>query len=53
MDLSYRRRPTESRLERALARLVARCGLPEDPITRLDLVPEVDLVLSDTLNDHR
>lgn len=45
MDISYRRRPTESRLPSALARLVARRGLPEAPLTRLDLVPDVALEL--------
>lgn len=45
MDISYRRRPTEGLLERILARLLPRRRLPEDPVTRLDLVPDVDLEL--------
>lgn len=43
MDVSYRRRPTESLLERTLARLLPRRRLPEDPVTRLDLVPDVEV----------
>ncbi len=45
MNISYRRRPPISLLERALARLVARQPLPAVASTRLDLVPDVDLEL--------